>query len=137
MRCSETDAVFKQRNALLLDKASTHCDSKKVRSGLVCERVLLESVAEDTKKTFNGMPIPGVCALADLYGFDIIVVPTRSFDHDPLDCGISSAVKTAVRSMGWYVRSGRGMAKRWAAAWSQVVTEPLVKHCYHVAGLKL
>ena len=83
---------------------------------------MLESVAEDTKKTFNGMPIPGVCALADLYGFDIIVVPTRSFDHDPLDCGIFSAVKAKLRSMGWYVRSGRGMAKRWAAAWSQVVT---------------
>ena len=130
-----TAVDFKHRHALLIDKASIHTNSKKQRTGLVSEKIIQSEYTEDILKTFNGQPHDSIIDIANLYGFDLIVLPTRSFDKDPLDCGIFASVKMYIRRHGWRVRTARGMARSWERAWAKTVTKDLIQHCCDRAGI--
>ena len=72
--------------------------------------------------------------LCDLYGFDIVVIPTRSFDKDPCDCGLFSRLKQFGRGRQRRPTTAKGLWRLWKLAAKACISDRLIRHCFRRAG---
>ena len=120
---------YKSRLFCLLDKSSLHVNHKEERTDLVAEQYF--------DKVFKGMPKEKTLELCKHYGVDVIVIPTRSYDYDPEDCGMFAAQKAWMRRQSWPTKTAKGLTKRWKRGAEAVHTPQLIHHCWKRAGWDL
>ena len=99
---------------------------------MVSERLVRQREKWKDHEPFTGQPKLRVLALARLYGFDIIVIPTRSFDRDIMDRGIFSGIKAWIRARPRRCTTAKGLLRLWEMAVNAVVTPELIAHCQYI-----
>ena len=140
-----TIADMKQRDFIRLDKSGNHVRHSEPRD-LASERLVWLSAkwrdygavnGDDLSDRFHGQPNDDVLKLCKLYGFDCMVIPTRSFDRDRLDRGMFSNMKQWMRyevAGGRRPRTAQGLIKLWDECFRHHFTAKMILHHQWLPG---
>ena len=140
-----TAADMKHRDFIRLDKSGNHVKHSEPRNLASEAPVWLSEKwrdygavnGDDISDRFRGQPNDEVLALCKLYGFDCMVIPTRSFDRDRLDRGMFSNMKQWMRYEVAKERRPRtplGLKKLWDECFQHHFTAKIIQHHQWLPG---